>query len=154
MVLNILTLLLTFILMEGLTWLSHKYVMHGFGWFLHEDHHMPHKKRFEKNDFFFLIFGIPSWLCIMLGMIYHHPIIVSIGFGILAYGLSYILVHEIFIHQRLKLLRNTELPYFKAIRYAHKIHHKHLSKEHGECFGMLFVPRKYYIKAKEEMKRK
>ena len=23
-------------------------------------------------------------------------------------------------------------------------HHKHLGKEHGECFGMLFVPFKYY----------
>jgi beta-carotene 3-hydroxylase len=31
-----------------------------------------------------------------------------------------------------------------AIRRAHKIHHKHLGKEEGECFGMLWVPMKYY----------
>ena len=27
-----------FLTMEGVTWCTHKYVMHGFGWFLHEDH--------------------------------------------------------------------------------------------------------------------
>ncbi|MFN7100963.1 MAG: beta-carotene hydroxylase, partial [Flavobacterium sp.] len=27
---------------------------------------------------------------------------------------------------------------------AHKMHHKHIGKEHGECFGMLIVPFKYY----------
>lgn len=31
--------LVTFILMEGATWIIHKYVMHGFLWFLHRDHH-------------------------------------------------------------------------------------------------------------------
>ena len=30
-----------FITMEGITWCTHKYVMHGFGWFLHKDHHQP-----------------------------------------------------------------------------------------------------------------
>jgi beta-carotene 3-hydroxylase len=32
-------LLGTFLLMEGITWLTHKYVMHGFLWSLHRDHH-------------------------------------------------------------------------------------------------------------------
>ena len=133
--------------MEGVAWLAHKHIMHGIGWYLHKDHHEPHNKKTEKNDFFFLIFAIPSWLCIMLGMIYGNPISVYIGYGIIAYGLCYVVVHEIFIHQRIKWLRNTNKPYFKAIRYAHKIHHKHLGKEDGECFGMLFVPLKYYKKA-------
>ena len=43
-----------FLLMEGITWCTHKYVMHGFGWYLHEDHHQPKYKGFEKNDAFFL----------------------------------------------------------------------------------------------------
>jgi beta-carotene 3-hydroxylase len=34
-----------------------------------------------------------------------------------------------------------------ALRKAHKIHHKHLGKEEGECFGMLIVPPKYYKEA-------
>jgi len=53
--------------MEGITWLTHKYVMHGFLWYLHEDHHKSGKHFFEKNDAFFFIFAIPGWLCIMLG---------------------------------------------------------------------------------------
>ena len=34
--------------------------------------------------------------------------------------------------------------YFVGLRKAHKIHHKHLDKENGECFGMLYVPKKYF----------
>jgi beta-carotene 3-hydroxylase len=41
-----------------------------------------------------------------------------------------------------------------AIRKAHKVHHKHQGKMHGECFGMLVVPKKYYTEAKETFKRK
>jgi beta-carotene 3-hydroxylase len=36
-----------------------------------------------------------------------------------------------------------------AIRKAHKVHHKHLGKEDGECFGMLIVPLKYYQEARK-----
>ena len=51
-----------FFMMEGISWCTHKYVMHGFGWFLHEDHHQPRYDGFEKNDVFFVIFAIPSML--------------------------------------------------------------------------------------------
>ena len=68
----------------------------------------------------------------------------AIGLGIFAYGLAYFMVHDIFIHQRFKLFRNADNKYFKAIRRAHKMHHKHLDKKDGECFGMLWVPFKYF----------
>lgn len=154
MISSLLIVFLTFLGMEGVAWLAHKYIMHGIGWYLHEDHHMPHSKKTEKNDLFFMIFAIPSWLCIMLGLMYHQSVSVSIGVGILVYGICYLIVHDVFIHQRIKWLKKADRPYFRAIRYAHKIHHKHLGKEDGECFGMLFVPRKYYIKAKQEMAKK
>ena len=32
------TILITTVLMEGVAWAMHKYVMHGWGWFLHEDY--------------------------------------------------------------------------------------------------------------------
>ena len=60
-----------------------------------------------------------------------------IGLGITLYGAAYFLVHDIFIHQRFESLRRTDNWYFRAIRKAHKVHHKHLGKEEGECFGML-----------------
>lgn len=139
----------TFFFMEFTAWFAHKYIMHGFLWVLHKDHHQKEAGWFEKNDAFFLIFAIPSWLCIMLGMMNFNYYVVSIGVGIAVYGMAYFLVHEIFIHQRFKLFRNADNSYLKAIRRAHKMHHKHLSKEHGESFGMLIVAKKYYDQAKK-----
>ena len=61
---------------------------------------------------------------------------------------AYFLVHEIIIHQRIKLFTRSNNRYIKAIRWAHKMHHKHIGKEDGENFGMLFVPFKYFKKSK------
>ena len=137
--------LIAFVGMEFVAWLSHKYIMHGFLWSLHDDHHTKNPNSFfEKNDYFFVIFAVPGIVCIILGTIFKVPITLPVGLGITIYGLAYFWVHEIFIHQRFKLLRNINSTYFKAIRRAHKMHHKHLGKTDGECFGMLWVPIKYY----------
>ena len=141
---------LTFLLMEGITWLTHKYIMHGFLWYLHKDHHQPEKGFFEKNDAFFIIFAVPGWLCIMLGLMKENFFAVSIGAGIAMYGFAYFLVHEIIIHQRFKLFTRSNNRYIKAIRWAHKMHHRHLHKEDGESFGMLLVAKKYWDKIKRD----
>lgn len=142
--------LVTFILMEGVTWFTHRYVMHGFLWCLHEDHHQKGPGFFEKNDAFFVIFAIPSWLCIMLGSMNQVYWVVSIGAGIALYGIAYFLVHEIIIHQRFTLFTRSNNRYIKAIRWAHKMHHKHIGKEEGESFGMLWVARKYWDKVRQD----
>lgn len=142
---SILLVIGTFIAMEAVAWLTHKYIMHGIFWFLHRDHHQKNPTSFfERNDFFFLIFAIPGIICLALGSFYENFIALWIGVGITLYGAAYFLIHDIFIHQRFKLFRNTDNSYFRAIRRAHKMHHKHLGKEHGECFGMLWVPLKYF----------
>jgi beta-carotene 3-hydroxylase len=146
----ILVALISFFAMEIITWATHKYVMHGFLWYLHEDHHNQHKYFFEKNDAFFLIFAIPSWLCIMLGLQNANYWVAGIGFGIALYGFAYFLVHEIIIHQRIKWFTRSNNSYIKTIRWAHKMHHKHMGKENGESFGMLFVANKYWEKVKKE----
>jgi beta-carotene 3-hydroxylase len=138
----------TFLLMEGVTWLTHRFVMHGFLWYLHEDHHRPGKGFFEKNDWFFVIFAIPSMLLMWFGT--HDDelfYLLFIGIGITAYGFAYFVVHEIIIHQRFRLFTRSTNFYVRAIRKAHKMHHKHLGKEEGECFGMLWVPVKYFSDA-------
>ena len=142
--LNILVLVGTFFLMEFVAWFAHKYVMHGLLWALHKDHHQREPGFFEKNDSFFLIFAVPSWLLIMTGMEDGDPIRTYMGFGIAVYGFCYFLVHDVFIHRRFNWLKRTDNAYFRAIRKAHKVHHKHLQKEEGECFGMLWVPFKYF----------
>jgi beta-carotene 3-hydroxylase len=145
--------LLTFLLMEGITWATHKFVMHGFLWYLHEDHHQPTGHFFEKNDAFFLIFAIPSWLCIMLGLQYQVYVAAAIGFGIALYGLAYFLVHDVIIHQRFKWFTRSNNVYVRTIRWAHKMHHKHRGKEEGESFGMLYVAKQYWDKVKADKAR-
>ena len=144
--------LATFFVMEGITWLTHRFVMHGFLWYLHRDHHQRGPGFFEKNDAFFLIFAIPSWLCIMLGLQKHHYIVAAIGFGIALYGFAYFVVHEVIIHQRLKWFTRSNNTYIRSIRWAHKMHHKHLDKQEGESFGMLMVAKKYWNKVRNDKK--
>lgn len=142
---NLLIVLGVFLVMEGATWVIHKYVMHGFLWVLHRDHH-DHSSEgpLERNDLFFAIFASPAILLLYLGVDQGVNYLFYIGLGVTLYGMAYFMVHDIFIHQRAKVLTTTENPYLLAIRRAHKQHHKHLGKEDGECFGFLWVPIKYF----------
>ena len=136
---------ITFIGMEAVTWFTHKYVMHGLMWYFHEDHHQPrYQNNFERNDIFFIIFAVPSILLFYFGVKEGINYKFFIGLGVLFYGISYFLIHDVLIHQRFKWFKNTNNKYLLGLRKAHKIHHKHLGKEDGECFGMLFVPFKYF----------
>jgi len=152
-ILFILIVLLTFCVMEGISWLTHRYVMHGFLWYLHRDHHQKGPGVFEKNDTFFLIFAIPSWLCIMLGLQKNIQWVTAIGFGIALYGLAYFIVHEVIIHQRFRWFTRSSNTYIRTVRWAHKMHHKHIGKHEGESFGMLVVAKKYWEKVKADTKR-
>ncbi len=149
----ILIMLSTFCLMEIVAWATHKYVMHKWLWFLHEDHHVKKPGFFEKNDAFFLIFAIPSMFLFLIGSLMQQYWMVAIGAGIAMYGAAYFLVHDIIIHQRFKIFTRTNNTYVKTVRWAHKMHHKHLGKEDGESFGMLIVAAKYWKKVRDDKKR-
>jgi beta-carotene 3-hydroxylase len=143
----ILIFLGTYCFMEFMAWFTHKYIMHGLLWSLHKDHHHKnHDSWFERNDAFFIFYAVVSIGFFLLWKNTSFWQGLPIGLGIFAYGLSYFIVHDIFIHQRFKLFRNANNWYAKGVRRAHKIHHKHLGKQDGECFGMLFVPFKYFKK--------
>ena len=143
------------LLMEGATWLTHKFIMHGFGWYLHEDHHQPgYPHVFEKNDAFFIVGAIPSILLFWFGTQGGINWKFFVGLGVLIYGILYFLVHDVLIHRRFKWFDKTNNWYLKGLRKAHKMHHKHLGKEEGECFGMLYVPMKYFKEARMSTVRK
>ena len=143
----ILIFLGTYCFMEFMAWFTHKYIMHGLLWSLHKDHHhKDHDSWFERNDAFFIFYAVVSIGFFLLWKNTSFWQGLPIGLGIFAYGLSYFIVHDIFIHQRFKIFRNANNWYAKGVRRAHKIHHKHLGKQDGECFGMLFVPFKYFKK--------
>ncbi len=144
-VLNLFLLIFAFVCMEGVAWFAHKYVMHGFLWILHRDHHTRDKGGFfQRNDFFFLLFAAPGILLLYLGVVYQDlTSCLWVGGGITLYGLTYLVVHDLFIHRRFKFPQRVENPYLLALRRAHRTHHKHLGKEDGECFGMLWVARPF-----------
>ncbi len=134
----------TFIFMEGVAWFTHKFVMHGFLWALHKDHHQKKPHFFEKNDAFFLLFAIPSILLFFFGVRAGFNFMFYIGLGILLYGIAYFMIHDVVIHQRFRFFSRGKNRYVKTIKRAHKMHHKHLGKHNGESFGMLFAARKYW----------
>ena len=73
LILGIFIIIITFFAMELVAWATHKYLMHGLLWKLHKDHHVVDKnKKFQKNDFFFLIFAIPSMILIYIGYEYQN----------------------------------------------------------------------------------
>ncbi len=138
--------ILTFIFMEFTAWFTHKYVMHGFLWVLHKDHHRPHHNKLEKNDLFALIFAIPSIVLIIIGS-QELNVVFWIGMGIAFYGLAYFLYHDVLVHQRLKIFGKADSWYFNSIIKAHYDHHA--GKKN---YGFLFmVPWKYF--KEERIKR-
>ncbi len=140
------------VFMEFVAWFAHKYVMHGFLWSWHEDHHKPHHEKegfFEKNDLFFLVFAIPSAAFYIIGSATVHFWLFFVGVGISIYGLIYFLIHDVYIHQRFKWFRQLDSKYSRAILRAHGAHHAYRTKEDGESFGLLIVNPKYFRKRSE-----
>jgi beta-carotene 3-hydroxylase len=135
------------IYMEYVAWFTHKYVMHGFLWVLHEDHHRPRGRGWQKNDLFAGFFALPSILAIVSGLMRRAEPLTAAGFGIALYGLGYLLFHDIMFHRRIRGIR---IPargrYLKRIVNAHKVHHQGRGKEGSTSFGFLYAGRQYDAK--------
>ena len=86
----------------------------------------------------------------MLGWQNGYYWVAAIGLGVALYGLAYFIVHDVIIHQRFKWFTRSNNDYVKTIRWAHKMHHKHINKEDGESFGMLMVAKKYWDKMRRD----
>jgi beta-carotene 3-hydroxylase len=142
-----LIIIATFMFMEFTAWFTHKYVMHGFLWVLHKDHHAPHHNKLERNDFFALIFAVPSIILIMLGSSELNYLF-WIGIGIASYGLAYFLYHDVLVHQRLKIFGKADSWYFNSIIRAHYDHHA--GKKN---YGFLFMVPWRYFKEEREKRR-
>lgn len=152
---NLALFLAAFFFMEFVAWFTHKYIMHGLLWNLHRDHHKKdHGGFFEWNDLFFLIFAAPGIYLIYKG--FHagwgDPRL-WLGLGISAYGMAYLFVHDIFVHQRVRRARRIDNAYFRALRRAHHMHHKHLDRQPAENFGFLIVPPRYLREARAQRGR-
>lgn len=145
--LNIGIVIAAFAFMEFVAWFTHKYIMHGFLWVLHKDHHIPHKGKFELNDLFVVWFAAPAVLALVFGIRYMIWPLISAGVGITLYGIGYTLFHDVMFHKRIKWLKIPhKTPYFQRIINAHRSHHKTTKKNPTEAFGFLWAPKKYEVK--------
>ena len=133
--------LATVLAMEGIAWASHKYVMHGFGWAWHRDHHEPHDGTLEKDDLYALFGAAISIAMFALGS----PLVMGgaawepgtwIGLGVLIYGVIYTLIHDGLVHQRY-FRWVPRKGYARRLVQAHKLHHATASKEGGVSFGFV-----------------
>lgn len=129
--------------MEGVAWASHKYVMHGFAWAWHRDHHEAHEGPLEKNDRFALVGAALSIALFALGS----PMVVGtgawwpgtwLGLGVLLYGAIYTLVHDGLVHQRW-FRWVPRRGYARRLVQAHRLHHATASRLGAVSFGFVFV---------------
>ena len=141
---NIFIAVLACLGMEFVAWFTHKYIMHGFLWALHRDHHVPHKGKFELNDLFVIWFATPAVFFLVFGINRMIWPLISAGIGITLYGLGYSLFHDVMFHRRIKWLRiPVKNKYFKRIVAAHRAHHKTGKRQPAEAFGFLWASKKY-----------
>ncbi len=146
-ILIILLILIAFGFMEFVAWSNHKYVMHGFLWSLHKDHHLTDiagKPVLQKNDLFFLIYAIPAILLIILGLSWENPYMIAIGAGITLYGITYFFIHDVVYHKRLPIFRKLTNRYISAIVKAHDAHHKPRNVSDFNNYGLLVFHKKYF----------
>ena len=79
--------------------------------------------------------GTSSWA--ILGILNNNPILLSIGLGILAYGLIYICLHDIMVHKRLGFSIKPTNKYLMKIKHSHLKHHSNKTKNGATNFGFI-----------------
>ena len=120
----VLLVVLAFVVMEPVTALTHRFVMHGFGMGWHRSHHEPPRDALEANDLFPVVFSVATIALLAVGVyVGGAAVLVPLGIGITAYGASYLFVHDLVIHRRLG--RRLPLParFLAWHRNAHNVHH-------------------------------
>ena len=147
----VLTVLAAVVFMELFAWWAHKYVMHGWGWAWHRDHHEPHDNVLEKNDLFAVVFGSVVIAMFAIGH-FVSDMLWWFAMGITIYGLIYTFIHDGLVHQRY-FRWVPKRGYAKRLVQAHKLHHATVGKEGGVSFGFVFARDPARLKAELRRQR-
>ncbi len=140
----------TVVAMEVVATLSHRYIMHGFGWAWHRSHHEPHDGLLEQNDAYALVFAGLSILLMAAGHWWAPLFWVSIG--LIVYGALYSVAHDGLVHQRWPLRHVPRRGYLKRLYQAHKLHHA-VEGQHG-CISFGFLYARPIERLRAELRRK
>lgn len=154
----------SFVVMEPVTALTHRFVMHGVGRALHRSHHRNgsssfqiHRSRIdnadagetqsygthglEANDAFPVMFAALVMVGLAVGFnVDGWSFLVPMGVGVTAYGVCYALVHDVYIHGRIRAATagpttrlGRSVPGLQHLAAAHRLHHD----RNGAPYGML-----------------
>jgi len=125
-----------FVVMEGVSYAAHRWLMHGPGMGWHASHHAPPAGRFEKNDRFPLVFSVLG-VALFVGAALGVEVLWPIAAGITVYGVAYLVVHEVAIHRRVP----GPVPGGRYVRWLQRSHADH-HRTGGEPYGMLLPVRR------------
>ena len=132
----------TVIGMEAVAYALHRWVMHSrLGWVLHESHHRERTGWFERNDWYGVLFAVPSVALIYAGM--HGQLgewAAWVGAGVAAYGVVYFGFHDVIVHGRIAHRIVPRSRYFRRIVQAHKLHHAVSGRDGAVSFGFVYAP--------------
>lgn len=124
--------------MEPVTYLVHRFVMHGLGRRFHRSHHRrwpakaPDEGFLEGNDVFPVAFAGITVVALAAGFnVDGLGVLVPVCVGVTAYGIAYALVHDVYVHQRVPLRASNRV--LDRLAAAHELHHRF----GGEPYGML-----------------
>ena|SRR5690242_18832094 len=127
-----------FAAMEAVASGSHRLFMHRRGWAWHRAHHRARTGRLDANDAFPFVFAIATIAVFAAGAAVRSlQALTWIGAGVTAYGVAYLVVHDVCIHGRMLGRPLGRRGYLGYVRRAHHVHHA----TGAEPFGFLFPVR-------------
>ncbi|XP_061358651.1 beta-carotene hydroxylase 2, chloroplastic-like [Gastrolobium bilobum] len=121
---------------------AHKALWHASLWHMHESHHRPREGPFELNDVFAIINAVPAIALLSYGF-FHKGLVPGLcfgaGLGITVFGMAYMFVHDGLVHKRFPVGPIANVPYFRRVAAAHKLHHS--DKFNGVPYGLFLGPK-------------
>lgn len=113
------------VVMEPAVALVHRLVMHGPGWVWHRSHHRRPGPGLEANDLFPVVFAVATIAVMAVGSAVDGlASLLWTGAGVTAYGAAYLVVHDLYIHERLGRLPGAGTRYVRWVASAHAVHHR------------------------------
>jgi beta-carotene 3-hydroxylase len=122
------------ILMEPIAAAAHRAVMHRRGWAWHRSHHTRPRPKPEGNDIYPLVIAAGTFGIMLAGRLLEplRPLL-WVGAGMTVYGVAYLVVHDLLVHQRLGRLPLVGSRYIRWVATAHARHHD----DGGAPYGFL-----------------
>ncbi len=117
----------------------HHRLWHGPLWYFHESHHRDRDGFFELNDIFAVFHASVAVGLILFGCVgpvgYLREAAYGAGFGMSFFGLSYMVVHDGLVHERLPVAFLERIPLVRRIAVAHRAHHRTGAHPYGMFLG-------------------